>query len=61
MKWKQVTTALLLTLLLALSAGGVPADLPAGQLGPGDEEAALGGVAAALWALYDLAGHHLHP
>jgi|GEM_PF-1015774 hypothetical protein len=21
----------------------------------------LGGVAAALWALYDLAGHHLHP
>jgi hypothetical protein len=49
---KHTTAALLLTLLLALSAGGVPADLPAGQLGPGAEEAALGGGCGERWGLF---------
>ncbi|MBN2339643.1 MAG: hypothetical protein JXP48_14045 [Acidobacteria bacterium] len=49
---KHTTAALLLTLLLALSAGGVPADLPAGQLGPGAEEAAMGGGCGERWGLF---------
>jgi predicted double-glycine peptidase len=52
MNIKQATTALLLTMLLALSAGGVPPDAVGQELGPNAEEAVMGGNCDGRWGLF---------
>ena len=52
MKIKQATTALLLTMLLALSAGGVPPDAAGQELCPNAEEAVMGGNCDGRWGLF---------
>lgn len=52
MKAKHTTAALLLTLLLALSVGGVPPDAAGQALGPDAEEAAMGGGCGERWGFF---------